>query len=182
MLAYVFWHRPLTGLSRADYEGSLRSFQRALAHARPAGLLEAAVFRCDRLRWLGDRPGYADWYLLDGSTALDVLNDAAVSGACRAPHDQAARSAEAGVGGLYRVRAGTPDLGAARAATWFSKRAGESYDAFLAHVGAWIAPGVALLGRQLTLGPTPEFCLLSAGPTPVEPDRAPLRVTYERVL
>jgi hypothetical protein len=180
MLAYVFWHAPGPGIGPEDYEDALRGFQHALAQARPPGLIQAAVFRCDLLPWLAERPGYADWYLLDGSAALDVLNSAAVSGACRGPHDEAARRADAGVAGLYRLRLGAPDLASARGATWFSKRSGESYDALFARArSAWIEDRVALFGRQMTLGPTPEFCLLSPAPIDLEADRAPRRVRYQ---
>jgi hypothetical protein len=179
VLAYLFWHRPLPDLPREAYEAALREFQRALAQARPAGLIQAEVFRCDRIPWLDGRAGYADWYLLEDSAALDVLNEAAVSTPCRAAHDHAAAMAETGVAGLYRLRLGAPRLAVARGATWLAKRRGESYPEFFARAQeAWIEPGVSLFGRQMTLGPTPEFCLLARGPLLVEDERAPIRVRY----
>jgi hypothetical protein len=183
LLAYVFWHRPGERAGRAEYEAALRAFQGALSRGRPPGLLDACAFRCDRVPWLGGGPGYEDWYLLDGSAALDVLNDAAVSGARRAPHDAAARLADVGIAGLYRLRAGSPELREARGATWFAKRPGESYDDLLAHARArWIVPGAALFGRQMTLGPTPELCLLGDPAAPLDPERAPIeRIRYEPV-
>ena len=73
MLAYVFSHRSAGGVDVADYEAALRRFHATLASAAPAGFLSSLTFR------VGDR--YSDWYLVANSTALDVLNKAALSGA-----------------------------------------------------------------------------------------------------
>ena len=66
MLAYVFSHRPADGADIAAYESSLRGFHELLAKAKPEGLIRSSTFR------VGER--YDDWYLLEGSAAMDVIN------------------------------------------------------------------------------------------------------------
>jgi len=103
--------------------------------------------------------------LLDDSAAMDRLNDAAVSGPCEEPHNRVAREAAGGTAGLYRLRAGTGILNEARFAVWLSKPEGVAYREFYEALSALTSePGVALWGRQMTLGPTTEFCLHSLKP------------------
>lgn len=104
--------------------------------------------------------GYEEWYFLDGSAALDPLNEAAIGAGCREPHDQAAELAAGGTAGLYRLRLGERP-GAPRTALWFGKPSGMSYDALHGKLRFLVARGTALWGRQMVLGPTPEFCLHS---------------------
>jgi hypothetical protein len=94
---------------------------------------------------------------------LDVLNDAAIAAPRQTAHDMAAQAACGGTAGLYRLRHGTA-LGAdARFACWFAKPAGMSYQDLYHALDPLVAAGhVGLWGRQMTLGPTPEFCLHSA--------------------
>src|SRR5262245_3192340 len=110
MHAYVFWHWPRAGAAGPAYDDALVHFHEALAGAGATWFHGSALFRTGSLPWLpGATPAYEDWYLLDGSAALDALNDLAVSGARQQPHDRAAAAAEGGSGGLYRLRAGLPD-------------------------------------------------------------------------
>ena len=163
MHAYVFWHWPRAEAAGPAYDGALAEFHRALAGAGAAWLRGSAVFRGRGLPWLATASwGYEDWYLLDGSFALDALNDLAVSGARQPAHDRAAAAADGGSGGLYRLRAGVPDLPAARVAAWFGKPAGIAYEPFLAELRPWTEQaGVSLWMRQMVLGPAREFCLRS---------------------
>jgi hypothetical protein len=160
MLAYVFWHWPQSSFERTAYESRLIDFQTALERASPQGYRSACVFRIPSVPWLA-APGdaYEDWYLVDGSAALDPLNDAAVSGLCRVPHDAAASPAAGGAAGLYRLRAGEP-VCRSGPSNWFTKPAGMSYP----ELHSLLQPltdraDVALWGRQMVLGPAPEFCL-----------------------
>src|SRR6266702_2278129 len=126
MLAYVFSHRPAGGADVADYEAALKRFHAALATAPPAGFLGSSTFR------VGDR--YSDWYLVANSAALDLLNEAAVSGA-RSP---------AG----FEIH--------------FSKPAGTSYADLYERMQPFTGrPETSLWRRMMVLGPPPEFCLLS---------------------
>jgi hypothetical protein len=99
--------------------------------------------------------------LLD-SAPLDPLNDAAVSAACRAAHDVAAGAAAGGTAGLYRLRQGEVQTAEVRCATWFSKPAGMSYEALDACL-AECTDGTPsqCWSRFMTLGPTPEMCVLA---------------------
>jgi hypothetical protein len=101
MLAYIFWHRPQPHVDTTLYEDALMRFQATLARNPPPGFIAAGSFRIEAVPWLGDRPGYEDWCLVDGSWALDPLNGFAVTGHAQAPHDKAAGLMEQGQGGLY---------------------------------------------------------------------------------
>jgi hypothetical protein len=99
---------------------------------------------------------------VDGSAALDPLNEAAVSGMRRGSHDVLAHAMGAGAGSLLHLSDAAADVAGARWATWLSKPTGMPYDPFYQR----LAPvrgrdGVSLWRRQMVLGPTPEFCLLS---------------------
>jgi hypothetical protein len=175
MLAYVFWHWPA---ATADtYEAALVPFHRALAAAGIPGFRDSLVCRVEGARWLGDvGPAYEDWYRVGDFADLGPLNAGAVSGACAAPHDAAARLAAGGIAGLYRLAAGDEGPPAQPCAAWLSKPAGTSYPAFFtALAGVTGRAGVALWQRQMTLGPTPEFCLLS--PQPIALDAAGVTAT-----
>ncbi len=162
MLAYVFWHWPLAGTDPVLYERRLRSFHQALAAARPAGFLRSSAYSLRGASWVAAEAGYEDWYLLEGSTALDVLNDAAIAPPSRAPHDEAAACAAGGCAGLYRLRAGAPAIEQAPVGYWLAKPPGVTYDDFYARLGPLTSQAeTGLWGRQMTLGPTPEFCLRS---------------------
>ena len=162
-LAYVFWHWIRAGGEVAAYEHALTAFQRALLDNAPPGYRCATVYRHAPAPWLcAPGPHYVDWYLGDGSAALDPLNDAAVSAACRAVHDAAAGAAAGGTAGLYRLRQGAVQTAEVRCATWFSKPAGMSYEALDACL-AECAGGTPsqCWSRFMTLGPTPEMCVLA---------------------
>jgi hypothetical protein len=161
MLAYVFWHWPRPDIERGQYLDHLTAFHRTLAANKPPGFQRSVVFRIHGANWLNTHgEAYEEWYLLDDSAAMDPLNDAAVSGVCEEPHNRVAREAADGTGGLYRLRAGAGDLADAKFATWLSKPTGVSYKDFYAR----LEPGVTLWGRQMTLGPTREFCIHSHTP------------------
>jgi hypothetical protein len=68
----------------------------------------------------------------------------------------------AGAGSLLHLSDAAADEAGARWATWLSKPTGVPYDPFYQR----LAPvrgrdGGSLWRRQMVLGPTPEFCLLS---------------------
>jgi hypothetical protein len=147
MLAYLFWHRPEDPEEAELYERRLVEFHEALRGA----VVASAAFRLQRLPF-ADGGGYEDWYLIEDWRALGELNEAAVSGERRAPHDAAARLAAEGWGGVYRLIRG--DSGIPAGVRWTSKPRGETYESFLAR-----EPVDRVWQRQLVLGPTPEFCL-----------------------
>ena len=184
MLAYVFWHWPQAEVNRESYEDGLLEFHRMLAAHKPDGFQHSQIFRIQEAPWLpANVTGYEDWYLLEGSGALDVLNDAAITHPRKETHDRAAQRAAGGTAGLYRLRHGQIDLAPARFATWLSKPAGTSYDDFYAALAQFTGgAGVALWGRQMTLGPTTEFCLRSSKEIFLPDDRFhPLTIDLEPV-
>jgi len=163
MLAYVFWHWHKDTVGQNQYETDLQQFHETLSLNKPTGFNDSVVFSISKADWL-QAPGtaYEEWYLLDDSAAMDPLNHAAVHGECEEPHHRVARNAAGGTGGLYRLRSGSENLSKTRFATWISKPEQTSYGDFYQSLESlYSQPGVALWGRQMTLGPTTEFCLHS---------------------
>jgi hypothetical protein len=180
VLAYVFWHWKQAAVARDAYERVIGQFHAALEDAPPPGFRRSWVWRVDGASWIPGGAGYEDWYLTDGSAALDPLNEAAVTAGRQAAHDHAARLVGGGAAGLYRLRAGDP-LPDAACGIWFAKPAGMSYPALLAAVPAMLAGRrFALWGRQMVLGIAPEFCLHASEPI-VLPDYAATPVPLTRV-
>src|SRR5207245_9195214 len=127
------------------------------------GFHSSVIFRILNAPWIGNgAPAYEDWYLLDNSAALDAINDAAISGPRKAPHDLVASLASCGAAGLYRLKSGALEsLQNARFALWFSKPA-LPYDAFFTQLRPQTAsPQTTLWLRQMVLSAAPEFCLRS---------------------
>jgi hypothetical protein len=165
MLAYVFWHWRRPEVSAADYKQAQRRFHAALAEQPSPGFLRSCSIAITGAPWAAaGREAYEDWYLLQGSGALDPLNAAAISASRQAPHDAAAALAAGGTAGLYSLRSGTPGP-PPRTATWFAKPAGMAYGELLAMLEPLVRQsGAALWGRQMTLGPALEFCLHTGSP------------------
>jgi hypothetical protein len=153
VLAYVFSHRASGGVEIEAYEDSLRQFHRALEEAALRGFVASSTFRI--------RGDYSDWYLLESSAAMDVLNAAAVSGDRAGPHDAVAGMAADGVGKLFKLAAGEHSLKAGFEVR-FSKPSGMKYADLYALLQPFTAvPGVGLWRRMMVLGPPPEFCLVA---------------------
>jgi len=147
------------------YEGALRRFHAELAGSRPAGFVSSTTYRFS--------DGYSDWYLLENSAALDVLNAAAVSGARAASHDMAARMAGWGSGKLLSLAQGDPDLDALYEVA-FAKPAGMAYPELYAMLEPFAArAGAALWRRMMVLGPPPEFCFVTRAPIELPAELAP---------
>ncbi len=149
MLAYLFWHRPGTGVDAGAYEEAQRGF-----HARIESA--SACFHVAELPF-DERPGYEDWYLVDDWAGLGRLNAAAVDAGRRAEHDAAAALVGEGWGGVYAIVRGAAEIPAA--ASWRHKPRGQGLDAVLADAG-----DAAVWQRQMVLGPAPELCVAAGGP------------------
>ena len=153
MLAYVFSHRPAEGVDVGAYQGSLRRFHEELAKAALSGFIVSATFAIGA--------GYSDWYLLENTAAMDVLNAAAVSGARISAHDSAARMSADGAGKLLSLAAGKASIDAGFEVR-FGKPAGMPYKDLYGRLETWTnAPEVSLWRRMMVLGPPPEFCLIT---------------------
>jgi len=163
MLAYVFWHIPAPSADRSQYQRLLIDFHKTLAAHAPAGFRTSFAFRTQNAPWIGNgAAAYEDWYVIDNSAALDAINNAAISGPRKAPHDLVASLAASGAAGLYRLKTGQLEsMKSARHAAWFAKPA-ISYDALLQNLRPITeAPQTNLWMRQMVLSPAPEFCLRS---------------------
>jgi hypothetical protein len=151
LLAYIFFHRPAPGVEAPAYEAALRRFHASLAAAPPPGFIGSSTYRVGG--------GYGDWYLVESSAALDLLNAAAVNSARSSGHDAVARMSTDGAGKLVALVSG-------RARTEpgfeirFSKPAGMTYPDLYARLKPWTdRPELTLWRRMTVLGPPPEFCL-----------------------
>jgi hypothetical protein len=160
MLAYVFWHWKQAGVAEGDYERLQRGFHAALGAAPPTGFERSYTHALRGAAWAnGDGDAYEDWYLVDGSAALDPLNDAAISASRKRPHDAAAAVAAGGTAGLYGLRLGEAPS-SPRFDAWFHKPSGVSYDEMWRLLGPLTDHGgVGVWVRHMVLGPSPEFCV-----------------------
>ncbi|MBV9281287.1 MAG: hypothetical protein JOZ41_14500 [Chloroflexi bacterium] len=164
MLAYVFWHWPRPALSPEEYETHLRAFHASLRRNLPAGMKRSFAWRVEGAAWLPAGHAYEDWYLLEDSSALDSIDRLVDSGETADPHDAVAALAAGGTAGLYRPVLAAEGRGGT-AALWFGKPPGLSYAQLYQALDEYPPPGpTQLWQRMLTLGPTPEFCLIGDEP------------------
>jgi len=182
-IAYVFWHSPRPGVSLDSYEAKLGSFMDSLTATGFEGLVEALSFRVDSVPW-GPAPSstYEDWYVVSDFGALGVLNDAAVSGATRGPHDSIAKDYLKGSGGVFKLIMGDFELREARYSTWIEKPIGPSYQSYYDEVARGLGERRSeLWRRQMVLGPTPQFCVHSVEALDLPPNLKPLAARLEVV-
>lgn len=158
MLAYVFWHRPFAHIDGKAYEASMVRFLNDLAGQPPPGFIAAASFRIEATPWLGGLPGYEDWYLLEGSWALDPLNAYAVAAPAQSSHDSAAAQMEEGCGGIYAHVAGDSLAEPHSTLYWLTRPRGIQWRPPLDAVRAQ-CPQVKVWRRQMVLGAAGEFAI-----------------------
>jgi hypothetical protein len=161
MLAYLFWHRPFGRFDRKLYEEALLRFQSDLAAANPAGFIGASSFQIEPVRWLDDLPGYEDWYLLEGSWAIDSLN----------------AFAKQGHGGLYAHVSGETAPPEQSTIYWLTRPRGIQWRAAIDRLRAQY-PQANVWRRQMVLGPGAEFGVEMPGD---EEPRTPSRWEVHRV-
>lgn len=161
----MFWHQPREGVDRTTYEAALVAFHTALRDIAPSGFHRSLALHLNGASWMGrESDGYEDWYLVENTGALETLNRAAVSDVLVDAHDGSARHAAWGAAGLYQPFGNELDGLDATTALWFSKPSGMSYEAMSNRLER-AEPGLTnrVSQRFMTLGPTPEFCLLGRG-------------------
>ncbi len=160
MLAYVFWHAVPDVLATAEYEKKLLYFSHALANAKIPGLLGNASYAINQTPWLGE-PGYEDWAWLEGSWALDTLNERAVSGAMEQPHNMIAQMTKhGGFGALYYLVAGNHKIPADSKVMWLSRPRGINWRDIMPTIMKSANSEVAVWRRQMVLGPSTEFAVM----------------------
>jgi hypothetical protein len=161
MIAYVFWHAAPEGAAAA-YERTLLRFGRALAEARIPGFLGNASYAIGGTPWMPE-PGYEDWTWLEGSWALDGLNEHAVAGAVKPPHDEVARmTRHGGFGSLYYLVDGMQTIPGDSKVFWLSRPRGIDWRGFIPGIVASATSPVSVWRRQMVLGPSTEFALVGA--------------------
>jgi hypothetical protein len=165
MLAYVFWHRRKEEeVSREAYEERINRFHTAIRESHLNGFLGSVVARLSKAPWFNppNSEGYEDWYILEGSEVLDRLNEIAVTDDRKYPHDDIAKYATDFRAGLYQLKSGTAESVSEPCAMWISKPRGTPYDSFYNDMDRHIPKERASLWRrQMTLGPTTEFCIMA---------------------
>lgn len=148
-LGYVFWHRPRSGMPLREYERKLVAFQESLKSHGPDGLIDAISFRLDSRPWSKRRSrGYEDWYLVKDFGSLGAINEAAVATPNKLPHDDIAKDAAGGAGGVYEMLRGDLPLRNARFAIWVRKPARTTYQAFLDDLTSLVANRKTALGAD----------------------------------
>jgi hypothetical protein len=152
MLAYVYWHRSSTNVN--VYESALINFHRNFDSQSIPGYLGSIVAKVEGAGWLSEGDCYEDWYLLENSGVLDLINEAAVSDRMREIHDSVASISVDGKGGLYGLLRGNHGLLSAHC-YWFFKPRGMKYSHFYSKLTV-----TQLWRRMLAMGPTPEFCAM----------------------
>ena len=202
MLAYVSWHLPAPAVRAAAFEQALERFHRSLAHRPPSGFRGSAAFRARGLPWLGHDVGagpasegagpasegagsasgdagsvstYEDWYLVDGWSAVGVLEEAAVARGHQSSHAAVAAMTSVSKGAIYRLIEGLPRLERAPLAVWVKRSPGHAPVTLEDLLADGMAGDEAGLWRRcLGLGPAPEYCLLAVeAPAGVSPSRLP---------
>lgn len=167
MLAYLFWHRPYADTDRKRYEDSLLRFQAQLHQEKPPGFIAAASFRIEPVPWLNDQAGYEDWYLVQGSWALDPLNAFAVAGRAQAPHDTAAAQMDQGHGGLYAHYSGETPPPEQSSVYWLTRPRGIDWRAALEPMRVR-HPQANIWRRQMVLGLPGEFAVSAPGDSEID--------------
>ncbi len=170
LLAYVFWHWRHPSAERDAYETAQREFQRVLSASPSVGFVRSFSHAIAGAPWANQGgEAYEDWYLVRDSAALDPLDIAAVTAGRKAAHDIAASLAAAGTAALYQLKLGTTPS-SPHSAQWFVKPAGMSYPQLYAAIEPALAPVAGSLWvRKMTLGPSPEMCVLAREPAALAP-------------
>lgn len=160
MLAYVFWHTAPEGCDTAEYEKVLSDFARDLGTVDCPGFLGSASYAIGKTPWLGES-GYEDWNWLIDSTAIDRLNELAVSGAMEKSHDAIAQMTKhGGFGGLLSLVAGEHKVFEDSKVFWLSRPRGIRWRDFIPAIIGPNLSKVAVWRRKMVLGPSPEFAVI----------------------
>ena len=136
------------------------AFSRALADLYCPGVRRITSFRTSTVPWLDEPLGYEDWATIDGSCALETLNEQAVSGHMAALHGTVAQQMGVGYGGVYYHLWGNMDPHLAARAQWLSRPRGIEFRPVLEGISRTAAAPVSVWRRFMVLGPGLEFVIL----------------------
>jgi hypothetical protein len=163
MIGYVFWHQKIDSVTSSDYEHTLKEFHEKLSQARIRGYLGSMSFKIEGARWMGSKmSGYEDWYYLTDSGVIDILNVGAVTGNMFPIHNNASGLATGMHAGLYQLKSPSANNTESSWCIWFSKPSGMSYDDLNKMISSTVpVQNIDYWRRQMVLGPTPEFCIMS---------------------
>jgi hypothetical protein len=182
VLAYVFWHWRRADVPVDVYERRQTAFHEALASTPPEGFQSSLCLRMAGAPWAhhGGR-AYEDWYFVQDGGALDALNDAAITGRRRTPHDAAAEASAGGTAAVYKVRLGAP-IPTAQHALWFAKPEGMSYEELWSTLAPLVQRSLGMLAsRYMVLGPSPELSLHTPEPLALPQAFTPLGIALQTV-
>jgi hypothetical protein len=178
MIGYVFWHQKIDSVTTGDYEKTLKEFHEKLAQAGIRGYLGSVSLKIEGAHWMGSKKsGYEDWYYMTDSGVIDILNHGSVSGKMMPIHNNAAGLATGMHAGLYQLKSSSARHKESPWCIWLSKPAGMSYDDFNSMISATVpANSIDYWRRQMVLGPTPEFCIISDKRIDVKSETTPIYV------
>ena len=160
MLAYLFWHACPDASATDEYESKMLRFGRALADAKIPGVLGCASYAIERTPWLGER-GYEDWVWLEGTWALEGLNERAVSGPMERPHHAVSQATKhGGFGALYYLVAGRHATPGHSKVMWLSRPRGIVWREVMPAIVKSADAEVAVWRRLMVLGPSTEFAMI----------------------
>jgi hypothetical protein len=149
-------------VSSKTYENALITFHRSLYNFGVKGYIGSQTFKIEGAYWMGaSESGYEDWYLLKDSSVMDKLNQAAVSGSVKDPHNTAAHMATSLHAGLYVIKSPYPSFLSGKSAVWFTKPREMDLNQILSNYGNSNDNIGDLWMRLMVLGPTPEYCIVS---------------------
>lgn len=165
MFAYVFWHTRSNAAPQETYEQNLLAFYDALKEVECPGVHRTATFRISSLPWSRQQNGYEDWAVIEGTWALEGLNQKAVQGPMERPHTQIARLMDGGNGGIYYHLWGEFESDGANRAQWLTRPRGIQFRQPLKKITDSAGVPVSVWRRFMVLGPGPEFIVF--GPAPL---------------
>jgi len=160
MLAYLFWHAASNTSATDEYEKKILRFGEALAKAKIPGVLGCASYAIGRTTWLGE-PGYEAWVWLEGSWALEGLNERAVSGAMDQPHHAVSQTTKhGGSGALYYLVDGKHAIPGHSKILWLSRPRGIVWRDVMPGIVKSASAEVTVWRRLMVLGPATEFAVI----------------------
>lgn len=160
MLAYVFWHTPLSDIDARDYEKALVNFHADMAAAPPPEFEGSAAYKISNVPWLNDRPSYEDWCFVTSSKALDTLNHAAVKPERWDVHAAISSKTDFGHGGLYYPLHSDKRPIVGTRVIWLKRPRGIRYEKPLQEILDGAKGALSCWRKLMVLGPGDEFAII----------------------